>query len=190
MTPIGAIHTVFAFLAIAAGAVVLRMPKGTRWHRTVGHFYATSMLGIIATSFALYDLTGGFGPFHFAALVGGLTLGAGLYTVLARRPRKKWIEAHATWMSWSYIGLMAAFVSETMTRFLMPRVAPLFENSSTLWSVFWTTVGIATFAVVIVGSRLVKRFVPAAVASTPEAMRRERRGLEHAESSAAGPAGS
>lgn len=183
MTPIGAVHTIFAFLAAGAGAVVLRLPKGTRWHRTFGHVYAMSMLGTVATALALYNLTGGFGPFHVAAIVGGMTIAAGLYTVLARKPRKSWIEAHASWMAWSYVGLMAAFVSETMTRFVMPRAAPHLEGSGALWGVFWSTVVIATLVVVFVGKRLIDRRLPGAIASAREAIRREHRALARAEDS-------
>ena len=99
MSSYGMVHLITAFLAIAAGAVVLRLPKGTRWHRTFGHLYAMSMLGVITTSFAIYGLTGSPGPFHFAALVAAVALGGGMITVLFRRPKKGWIEAHAIWMS-------------------------------------------------------------------------------------------
>lgn len=186
MTPIGAVHTVFAFSAVFAGAVVLRLPKGTRWHRTFGHAYVTAMIGVVVTLFVLRNLTGSFGPFHFAAVVAGLTLVGGLSTVLRRRPRGKWIEAHAIWMSWSYIGLMAALVSETATRLAMPRVEHALGGQSALWAVFWSTVGLATLAVLLTGLWFVKHRLPGAIASTPEAMRRERRRLEQEAGAAPG----
>jgi uncharacterized membrane protein len=190
MTPIGAVHTILAFVAVGAGAVVTRLPKGTRWHRTFGHLYASALLGTVVTAFALYNLTGGLGPFHVAAVVGGVTLGGGLWTVLGRRPRKNWIEAHAIWMSWSYIGLMAALVSETATRFVMPRVASYFEGSSALWAVFWGTVVAASITVLVVGMWFLKHRLPGAIAKTPEVMRRERRRLAELDEGAAGTAAS
>jgi uncharacterized membrane protein len=177
MTPLGSVHLIFSLVAIAAGSAVLLTPKGTRWHRTLGHVYATTILGTCVTAMGLYNLTGRFGPFHVAAIVGALTLVVGLYTVLARRPRKHWIETHATWMSWSYVGLMSAFAAESLTRFVMPRVAPYLERRA-MWGAFWTTVLVASFAVGGVGARLVKTRLPEAVRRTPEAMRRERRLVE------------
>ncbi len=172
MTPFGAVHTAFAFVAIAAGAIVLLTTKGTRWHRTFGHVYATSLCVTVVTAFLLYNLTGSFGLFHVAAIVSGVTLGFGLFTVLARRPKKDWIEAHATWMSWSYIGLMAAFVAEVLTRFVMPRVAPFLEGKS-MWGAFWSSVGVASFAICGVGWWLVKTRLPQAVRNTMAAIQRE-----------------
>lgn len=173
MSDIGWVHTVFAGAAILAGGVVCALPKGTRWHRTVGHVYATAMVGVVATSFALYGLTGGFGVFHFAAIVAGVTLATGLYHVLARRPRGQWLEAHAIWMSWSYVGLLCAFAAETLTRFVMP-LAAAYLSRNALWPVFWTSVGVATFAVAGLGWWIIRSRLPGVVASMPEAMRRER----------------
>lgn len=176
MTAVGVVHLVFSFVAIGAGSIVVLLPKGTRWHRTLGHLYATSMLGIVVTALSIYDLTGRFGPFHFAALMGAFTLAGGLWTVLARRPRKSWIEAHAIWMSWSYIGLMAAFAAESLTRFVMPRAAG-FLDGARLWGVFWASVAVASLAVIVVGWWLVKTRLPGAVENTPAAVRRERAAL-------------
>jgi len=180
MTPYGTVHLVTAFLAIGSGAVVMRLPKGTRWHRTFGHLYGMSMLGVVATSFVMFGLTGSFTPFHLAAIIAGVTLVAGLYTVLARRPRKDWIEAHATWMAWSYVGLMAAFVAESMTRFLMP-LAQDFLQGNELWGAFWTAVAVGSFGTMAGGAWLIRKWLPASIAATPEAIRRERhtlRGLD------------
>lgn len=147
-------HVAFCTVAIAAGGVVL-LPKGTRWHRTLGHLYATSMAGVVVSALTIYDLTGGPGPFHLAALVAAVTVGGGLYTVLARRPAASWIEAHATWMSWSYVGLMAALAAESLARFVMPRAAGFLEARE-LWTLFWITVTVATLAVVAAGAWLIR----------------------------------
>ncbi len=169
MSPFGQVHLTFSFIAIASGAMVLVRPKGTRWHRTLGHVYAMAMVGIVVTSFTLYGLTGGFGPFHVAAIVGGITLAGGLWSVLARRPKGTWIEAHASWMAWSYIGLMAAFSAETLTRFVMPRVAGYLEGYQ-MWGIFWTSVAVASALVVAVGMWLVKTRLPDSIKGTPAAM--------------------
>lgn len=137
------------------------------------------MIGLIVSALSIYDLTENFGPFHVAAIVATITLFMGLASVLLRRPRKQWIEAHATWMSWSYIGLIPAFFSESLSRFVMPRVADVLGQNG-LWSVFWASVGLTSVAVCVVGAVLVAKRLPRAVASTPEAMRRERSALRDA----------
>jgi uncharacterized membrane protein len=175
VSELGTVHFVFALAALASGAWVLRMRKGTRWHRTLGHLYVGSMLGLNVTALFIYRLTGGFGLFHAFALFALFTLGMAMWTVLARRPREGWMEAHATWMSWSYVGLLAAAVSETATRVLMPVLAPNLGGAAI--GAFWLLVGVATFAVVFVGRRMIVRRLPDALAATPAAMRAERRRL-------------
>jgi uncharacterized membrane protein len=183
------VHLLFSFVAIGAGALVIGISKGTRWHRTVGHIYVTAMIGLIVSALSIYDLTGNFGPFHVAAIVATITLFMGLASVLLRRPRKQWIEAHATWMSWSYIGLIAAFLAESLSRFVMPREWRTYIGQNGLWSVFWASVGLTSVAVCVVGAVLVAKRLPRAVASTPEAMRRERSALRDAAQAAGESAG-
>jgi len=183
MSTLGVVHTVFSFLAILFGALVVLLDKGTRWHRTWGHLYAVCMMGLAVTALFIYRLTGSFGPFHIFALVALVTLGLGMGTVLLRRPRGSWMEAHATWMSWSYVGLLAAFAAESLTRFVMPLVATTLAERG-LWGAFWGLVGFASFAVAGIGGQIIKRRLPDALASTPEAMRRERAELREARSAA------
>lgn len=181
MSTVGWTHFVFCLVAIAAGAVVVLLPKGTRWHRTWGHLYVWSMVGVVVTALSIYDMTGRPGPFHVAAVVAGLTLLGGMSSVLRRAPRSSWMEAHAAWMTWSYIGLLAAAAAETLSRFVMPLVADTLEHRA-LWGVFWASVGVATFAVVGVGWWLVKTRLPGALERTPEAMGREQAHLRDASS--------
>lgn len=186
MSQLGTVHFVFALVALVSGAWVVRMPKGTRWHRTLGHLYVAGMLGLNATALFIYRLTGGFGLFHAFALFSLFTLGMAMYTVLARRPARTWITSHATWMSWSYVGLLAAALSETATRFAMPVLAPRLGQGAT--TAFWSLVGVATFAVVYIGGRTIKRRLPDAVAATPAAMRAERARLRRTDGAAPGAA--
>ena len=173
MTPIGAVHFTASLAALLAGAVVLLLPKGTRWHRTWGHAYVWSFALVVITSFAMFNLTGRFTPFHLAAVIGGGTLLGGMYSVLWRRPRKEWIEAHATWMAWSYVGLMAAFSAETLTRFVLPRMAGVLTEQNVWWA-FWGVVALGSFGAGAVGWWLIRTRLAASVAGTPAAMRRER----------------
>lgn len=182
---LGHMHLISAFVALAAGGWVLLIPKGTRWHRTLGHLYVAAMIVLNATALGIYRLTGSFGPFHVFALIAFGTLAMAMGTVLLRRPRKAWIEAHAGWMAGSYMGLAAAFVAETSTRLLMPWAAARFEGT-TVWVFFWSAVAVATAVTIGTGVWLIRTRMEAAVAATPEAMRRERARLQAEMEAAAG----
>ena len=67
------------------------------------------------TALSIYDLFGGFGPFHWLALLSLVTTLTGFVPAWLRRP-DRWLDIHARCMSWSYPGLMAAFVSEIGAR--------------------------------------------------------------------------
>lgn len=116
MDGLGLAHTALASLSLALGAVVVLRRKGDRLHRTIGHFYVASMLGTNITALTIYDLFGRFGPFHVAAVVSLATVMAGLLPVVTRRPRNRWFETHAYFMSWSYVGLVAAAAAEAAVR--------------------------------------------------------------------------
>ena len=138
-------HLWTALLAIGAGAVVVARRKGTRFHRWCGRVYVAAMLVLNVTALCIYDLFGGFGPFHVAALFSLLTVFMGLRAAWLRHPQ--WRIAHAYWMSWSYVGLLAAAVSETATRYLDFN--------------FGWTVGIATALVGLAGAVVINRRLPA-----------------------------
>lgn len=177
MSTIGIVHLVFSLAAVGFGAVVMGIPKGTRWHRTWGHGYLWSMVGVVVTSFAMFNLTGRVTPFHLAAFVAGVTLVGGMWTVLRRRPKKHWIQAHATWMAWSYVGLLAALVAESATRFGMPLLQDVLERNA-LWPAFWILVAVGSFGVFGVGAWLIRSNLMDAVRGTPAAMRAEQQALE------------
>lgn len=176
MSAIGLVHLVFSLVAIGAGGAVCLMRKGTRWHRTWGHLYATSMVGVIATAFSIYGLTGSFSVFHLAASVSAVAILGGMGSILLRKPKKGWIESHAYFMVWSYIGLMAAFVAESSTRFLMPVLRPMLEEANA-WGLFYGIVGVATFLTVGIGWWLTKTRLPDSIAAAPQSMREERKEL-------------
>lgn len=122
------------------GAVVVLRRKGTRSHRAIGWIYVTSMLGLNITALLIYRLFGRFGPFHIAAVISLATILTGMYFVIAR-PTNNWLELHYSFMSWSYVGLLAAAASELGTR------VPAFR--------FWWAVLIATALVIGLGGFLV-----------------------------------
>lgn len=154
----GLIHTVTAMLAMAIGAVIFLRPKGGSRHRKLGYVYSTAMVVMLITAFMLYRLTGGFNALHIAAIMSSITIAFGLKFAIRRRPAHGWYFFHYLWMSWSYVGLLAAFVAELSTRVAMPLVVEKFGPESR--TVFWIIVGFASALVIFTGSRLINRHHP------------------------------
>jgi uncharacterized membrane protein len=113
---VGLLHSAFGITALVLGAFVFRQRKGTQLHRRLGYGYTVAMLLLNASALAIYDLSGRFGAFHIAAAVSLATVAAGLFPVIARRPRHSWMRLHAEIMAWSYVGLMSAFFAEIVVR--------------------------------------------------------------------------
>ena len=160
MFSLGWTHTVAAVAALVTGAAVLLTRKGTRRHRQMGWAYVVSMLLLNATALLIYRLFGRFGPFHVGAVFSLVTVVVGTAAALGARraragrdvaARARALERHYQWMTWSYVGLAAAAVSEIATRMpaLRPRPGP--------GVVFGVTVVVATLLVVGVGARLIRR---------------------------------
>ena len=112
----GLVHALWGIAALILGLAVLLRRKGTQAHRRIGQAYVLSMLLLNATALMIYDLQGRFGPFHVASVISLATVGAGFVPVYLRRPRAAWMQLHATFMCWSYVGLLAAFISEVAVR--------------------------------------------------------------------------
>jgi uncharacterized membrane protein len=136
-------HIVSAISALIFGLGVLLTRKGTRLHKQVGYAYFFNMLGLNISALFIYRLTGHFGPFHGAALASLLTLTAGFIAAYLRLPQGRWLELHYEFMNWSYVGLVAAAVSEATTR--LP-AAP-----------FWPAVFAGTAIVFLIGGSLIAR---------------------------------
>ena len=160
MSTLGWIHTVFGTVAFLSGTIVVLIRKGTRWHRTFGHVYLTSMLSLNATSLFIYDLFGHFGPFHWLAVSSLLTLTAGMVPVFARRPKGRWLEWHALFINISFIGLVAASAAE-----ITSRIPGLEAN-------FGLVVGVTSAAIIGIGAFLIRRKLPQSIGRTPARFRK------------------
>lgn len=113
---IGGLHFYSAMAALVFGALVLFYHKGTKLHRTVGYLYFSSMLILNLSALPIQRMSGGIGPFHIFVLISLPTVLAALYFPLCRRTHPNWLWHHSNLMVWSYIGLVSAFVAETMVR--------------------------------------------------------------------------
>jgi uncharacterized membrane protein len=162
MSTLGLIHLVFASIALVAGTVVILIRKGTRWHRTLGHFYLTCMIGLNVTALFIYKKFGIFGPFHWMAVASLLTLLVGMVPVLTRRPKGSWLELHAGFISGSYVGLVAAAGAEVTSR--IPGTEELFG----------LIVGITTALIIGIGISLIRRNLPNTIGRTPARFRKVR----------------
>ena len=150
MSTLGQFHVFSAIMALVSGAWVLLRPKGTALHRRIGWVYAVSMIALNVSALWIYRLTGTFGPFHFAALLSLATLVVGIANAWRRRPGdRNWLARHYFYMSYSYLGLVAAAVAETATRI------PTFDGGPT--PAFWIAVGVASALVFVVGGYVVRR---------------------------------
>lgn len=155
MSTLGWMHTVFGVVALLAGSAVVLLRKGTRWHRTLGHVYLTSMVSLNITALFIYRLFGYFGPFHWLALSSLLTLIAGMVPVFTRRPKGLWLERHAIFTNMSFIGLVAATAAEITTR------TPSLEN------IFGIVVVVTSALVMWIGAILMKLKMPQSIRNTP-----------------------
>lgn len=136
-------HIGSAISAFVFGLCVFFARKGTPLHKKFGYAYFFNMLGLNISALFIYKLTGDFGPFHGAALASLLTLLAGFSVAFLRLPHGRWLELHYEFMNWSYVGLVAAGVSEATTR--IPT------------SPFWPMVALGTLIVFFVGGILIAR---------------------------------
>jgi uncharacterized membrane protein len=149
LDPLGLLHALLGVAALILGLAVLLQPKGTDVHRRIGLSYVFSMLLLNATALMIYDMYGRFGPFHVASVISLTTVAAGFVPVYLRRPQAAWMQLHGTFMCWSYVGLLAAFVSEIAVR--VPGVG------------FGPAVIVATVVVVAGGAILIHTRVPRTV---------------------------
>ncbi|GAB3328052.1 hypothetical protein GCM10027299_29610 [Larkinella ripae] len=125
-------------------AFVVALPKRNQLHRRLGYLYVISMLILNGTAFQIYHLFGRFGPFHILALFSMLTILGGFVPALARKRVKNWLHWHYYFMTWSVVGLYAAFWAELLTRTL-----PMGQ--------FWALVLAATSVTTGVGSYFIRK---------------------------------
>ncbi len=138
---LGHIHLASAVVSLVLGTIILIQIKGSSVHKQLGYVYTLAMLVLNGTSLGIYRLFGGWGPFHYAAILSLATLAMGFLPAIARTPG--WKNWHVAGMYWSVIGLYAAFVSEVVTR--IPGVN------------FGLMVGLATTAVMLAGGAVFRR---------------------------------
>lgn len=113
----GGLHVVAAGLSLPLGAAVLLRAKGTRGHKVLGRLYVIAMLLVSLPALLVYDITGRPGVFHLLAVVSLVTLTLGWLSAPSRRSSvgRPDVHVHATFMSWSFIGLVTAGLAQLAT---------------------------------------------------------------------------
>lgn len=135
----GLVHFIASLFALIFGTLILVCSKGTSKHKFMGRLYGLAMLVVLVTAFMTYRLFGTWGIFHWTALISSLTLVAGLFPILAKRPTDSYMSLHYSFMYWSVAGVYGAFVSETLVR--LPNVV---LESGIPNNVFYNMTGIGT----------------------------------------------
>lgn len=128
MSLTGIVHTACGVLALGLGAVIFVRPKGTRSHIRLGWAYAAGMAVLNGTALCIYRLTGRFNLFHALAVASLIMVAGGLAQVAFRRRPRRWAWRHYHYMSWSYVGLLAATNNEAFVR--IPALVRLAERTT------------------------------------------------------------
>lgn len=142
---LGTAHVALAIASLILGAMIFLQQKGGRRHRRLGYLYAGALLLVNSSALLVYEDSPGFGPFHILAMVSLATLSGGFIPAFLRRPADVWLEFHAYFMSWSYVGLVAAGASQMGTSLVGPG---------------WSPVVIPTVLIMVVGALLIHGRVP------------------------------
>jgi uncharacterized membrane protein len=146
----GAIHTVLAMLGIVVGLVQLVRPKGGSIHRALGYAFVYAMLIADGTAMLVFQFTGRFNILHIGAVVNLLCIVRAIAPVL-RSPRpSNWKNQHYYWMSWSYVGLLAAAATE-----LVVRTSHLATREQA-----WAVTAATSVLVTVLGYILINRYRP------------------------------
>ena len=98
--PVIQAHALFAFAAIALGAVQLLAPKGTLPHRSVGWAWALLMMLVAGTSLFIHTirLWGPWSPIHLLSLFTLLIVPVGVW-----RARAHDVAGHRQTMAWTFV---------------------------------------------------------------------------------------
>jgi len=151
----GHIHFIASITALLSGTFVLSVKKGTQNHIRAGYLYTASMVIVLITAFMIYRLFGGWGMFHWAAVISTATLAAGMIPIWIKKPAQLYISLHFSFMYWSIMGLYGAFFAETFVRLPSLVVIDGVPNSA-----FYNMVGISVFFTMAIGGWFFYRNLP------------------------------
>ncbi len=110
------LHVVCAFVALGCGLVVILRRKGGKRHKQIGYAYVAAMLAVNFSALLQAEITLS-DPFVIAALVSLTTVAAAMACAFRFRSTRSpgILAAHGTMMGWSYFGLLAAGLTQSLT---------------------------------------------------------------------------
>ena len=110
---LGAVHVVAASLALGLGLAILARHKGGATHIRLGRLYIATMIAVGVPALFVYEITGGPGAFHVLAVISLATTTLGWLSARSRAAGDdRGVVAHATFMTWSWIGVVTAGLAQ------------------------------------------------------------------------------
>lgn len=103
------IHLTFAIIGLVSGAVILYRKKGDVIHTWLGKVFITSMVLVNLTAFAFWP-EHGFTFFQILAVWNLVWVLLGYYFA-AKKPTKKWLGYHYYFVTYAYLGVLAAAIA-------------------------------------------------------------------------------
>jgi uncharacterized membrane protein len=149
LTLVGTIHMVLAMLCILLGASQLMRPKSGAGHRARGYAFVYGMVVVDGLAMLLYRFTGSFDAFHVGAIVNLAAIVAAMVPMLMTPRPANWKQWHYRSMSWGFVGLMAAAVTE-----LIVRTVRLTHEQA------WAASGGMAVLVTAIGYAMIERYRP------------------------------
>jgi hypothetical protein len=98
----------------------------------------------------IFQFTGKFNIFHIRAILNLVCIIAAVIPVLRSPRQPNWQNQHYYWMSWSYVGLLAAAATELVVR----------SNHLATRQQAWTVTAVTSIAVTAIGYVLINRYRP------------------------------
>ena len=151
LTVAGWIHTVLASVGILVGAEQVLRRRRDVLHRRLGYLYVASMLIADVSILTVYRFNGHVNAFHAGAIMNVVCIAMALQPMLSRPRPRQWRIKHYLWMCWSYVGLLAAALTE-----LIIRTQPLDSKGATI-----IVTMVASTSVAVMGAVLIQQNRPA-----------------------------
>jgi uncharacterized membrane protein len=163
LTPVGTIHSLLAMFCIAIGLIQLLRPKRGPTHRARGYAFVYAALVADGTAMLVYRFTGQFNIFHVGAIVNFVFVVLAIVPLL-RNPRPaNWKLQHYHFIAWSYVGLIAAAVTEFIVRISHLATRDL----------AWAVTSVTAITVTAIGYVLIERYRPPSHPSPGDTIQRD-----------------
>jgi len=159
-TDIGHFHLICAVIGLIVGPILFLMGKATQKHKLYGYLFISVMLLTNLTALISYNLTGGFNLFHFFALISLATILPAFYYIrrAIKTNNKRDYITHGILMSWTYFGLVAAFLSEYYTREF-----PAMLQDTEGWGIFTASLIFFFLTVGTITNKIISKKVPSTI---------------------------